>query len=424
MVNLANVDWPQWPVCSAYVSIGAAIISGPMAESSLRSVLFVTPRWTRDGGIAAHAQASAAALAAAGLQVQVLTGEMSSGAPSEVSVIRSPALSDRGTPVDVRLGEALSASPDVIHLHQVDDPDIVTALRRLAPVVISAHGYTACTSDVYHFGPGEKCTRAHGPGCIANLAFRGCAHTHDPRPLPGAYRRTTRAVQALRLADLAVSYGSAVDQHLAANSIEPRCIVPLFTTLTPAQASGHEQRRRVLFAGRVVPPKGLAVLVRAAQEVEGEFVVCGEGWELPRLRRLARELGVEERFAFRGWLAPGELARELAEASVLVMPSVWPEPFGLVGIEAHAAGRPVIASATGAVSDWLEDGVSGLLVSPGAPPALAAALNELLGDPARQQAMGEAGRRSVERRFSPERHVSELLLAYGRARANWEGRTL
>jgi glycosyltransferase involved in cell wall biosynthesis len=394
-----------------------------MDEPSPRSVLFVTPRWTRDGGIAAHAEASAAALAAAGLEVHVLAGETAAAdAGGGVTVMRSPALTDARAPLHVRLGEALSLKPDVIHLHQVDDPDIVAALRELAPVVISAHGYTACTSDVYHFGPGQKCTHHHGPVCVPNLALRGCAHTRDPRPLPGAYRRTTRAVRALRLADLAVSYGSAVDEHLAANAIEPRCVIPLFTTLAPVPGDGDGQRRRVLFAGRVVPPKGFAVLVRAAPEVDGEFVVCGDGWQLPRLRGLARRLGVEDRFTFKGWLGAEELAHELSEASILAMPSVWPEPFGLVGIEAHAAGRPVVASATGAVTDWLSDGISGLLVRPGDPRDLARALNELLADPARRRQMGEAGRANVAERFSAERHVGALLDAYRRARRSWQDR--
>jgi len=106
--------------------------------------------------------------------------------------------------------------------------------------------------------------------------------------------------------------------------------------------------------------------------------------------------------------------------SLACLPSLWPEPFGLIGIEALAAGRPVIASATGGVIDWLTDRVNGLLVRPGDAPALAKALDELLGDPARQQAMGAAGREMVADRFSPERHIAALLDAYGVARAAWE----
>jgi trehalose utilization protein len=65
----------------------------------------------------------------------------------------------------------------VIHLHQVDLPDVVRAMRMSAPVVISAHVYSACTAGVYYFRPGHECTRAHGPGCVLNLIARGCAHT-------------------------------------------------------------------------------------------------------------------------------------------------------------------------------------------------------------------------------------------------------
>jgi glycosyltransferase involved in cell wall biosynthesis len=140
---------------------------------------------------------------------------------------------------------------------------------------------------------------------------------------------------------------------------------------------------------------------------------------LDAARRLARRLRVQERIRFAGWIGPERLARELAEASVVVLPSVWPEPFGLVGIEALASGRPVVASLTGGIVDWLQDGVTGLGVQPGDPRALADALNELLADPARQSAMGAAGREMVAARFSAEQHLRGLLRAYERARASW-----
>jgi len=396
---------------------------GAAGATTPTSVLLVTPRWRRDGGIAAHVQASAAALAAEGLEVHVLAREIEAGAQlPRVSVIEAAGLLDRAAPAALRLGEGASLSPDVIHLHQLDDPDIVRELRERAPVVISAHGYTGCTADAWYFKPGQQCHRGHGPGCIPNLAMRGCAHTRDPRPLPAAYRRTTRGVAALAGADLAISYSSAVDRHLAVNGIERRRVIPLFATLDPVAAAVENGGRRILFAGRIVPPKGLSVLIEAAPAVDGRFVVCGDGWQLEQMRSLAGRLGVGERFEFRGWLEPEELARELAASTVVVLPSVWPEPFGLVGIEAQAAGRPVVASATGGIGDWLEDGLSGLLAAPGDPGDLAAKLNELLGDPARCERMGEAGRRSVAERFSRRRHVDALLGAYRAAAQRWQER--
>jgi glycosyltransferase involved in cell wall biosynthesis len=90
-----------------------------------------------------------------------------------------------------------------------------------------------------------------------------------------------------------------------------------------------------------------------------------------------------------------------------------------VGIEAFAAGRPAIGSATGGIVDWLHDGVCGIAVAPGDVRALAQALDELLADPERQRLMGLAGRKLVAERFSAERHVATLLDAYRRAGASW-----
>jgi len=389
--------------------------------SQLNSALFVTPRWARDGGVGAHVVASAALLAGMGVEVTVLTAriEASERIPG-VALYHQPGLFHTDTSIETRLGDALLCEPSVIHLHQVDDPEIVGAVRRRAPVVMSAHGYTACTSGVYYFRPGHECTRSHGRGCVPNLIARGCAHTRNPSTLPSRYRHASGALDALRQADLVVSYSSSVDRHLAANGIARRVIVPYFPTMVPKSASGHETRRRVVFAGRIVAPKGVGILIRAARDVEAEFVICGDGRGLGAMRQLARRRGVEERVRFTGWLEGPELAQELADASVVAVPSVWPEPFGLVGIEGFAAGRPAVGSATGGVGDWLKDGVSGLCVAPGDAAELARALNELLADPQRQRAMGLAGRDTVAAHFSPERHLAALLEAYATARSTWE----
>jgi len=362
-----------------------------------RSVLLGVPRWTRDGGVSAHVQTSAAVL----------------------TIYRCPHLFHPEVPMAERLADALSFAPDVIHLHQVDLPDVIDALRSSAPVVISAHVYSACPSGVYYFQPGHECSRGHGPGCAFNMLARGCAHTLNLGALPARYRGAGRRAQALARADLLISYSSAVDRHLAANGLQRRRIVPFPVTITPQADAREDAGRRVVFAGRVVKQKGVAVLIRAALEVDAEFVICGDGRQLEAMRGLARRLGVERRVRFTGWLSAQELAREFAGASVVVVPSLWPEPFGLVGIEALAAGRPVVASATGGIEDWLEDGVSGVCVRPGDARELARALDALLADPDRRRAMGEAGKLSVQTRFSPESHVLALLDAYGRARATW-----
>jgi len=393
---------------------------GLPGTSPVRAVLFATPRWARDGGVGAHVEASAEQLAMRGIRVMILAARVESELQIPgVTLHPRPDLFNTALGIDERLGEPLAEQADVVHVHQVDDADVVRGLRRHAPVLVSAHAYTACASGLHYFRPGHECGRGHGPGCIANMLLRGCAHLRNPARLPTKYSDAAQGLAALAQADLAVSYSTAVDRHLAANGIERRVIVPYFPTMRPRPGSGHEGRRRVVFAGRVVPSKGVGVLIRAARAVDGEFVVCGDGRQLPAMRSLAARLGVQEKVRFTGWLGGQELAGELADASIVVMPSVWPEPFGLVGIEGHSAGRPAVASAAGGIEDWLEHGVNGLAVAPGDPDALAAALGELLADPARQSEMGAAGRARVADRFSPERHVSLLLEGYARAARTW-----
>jgi glycosyltransferase involved in cell wall biosynthesis len=389
-----------------------------------RSVLMLTPRWARDGGVGAHVQRSAELLARAGSEVTVLVARVQSDERIEgVRLCESARLFDREAPAGTRLGDALAAGAELVHVHQVDEPAVLEAVHERAPVVVSAHTYAACTSGVYYFRPGHECARGHGPGCVPNLTMRGCAHVRNPLPLPSMYASASRAQRTLALADLAISYSSAVDRHLAANGVRERMIVPYFPTMAAREGAGHSDRRRIVFAGRMARAKGVHVLIRAARRLDAELVLCGDGPQLESMRRLARRCGLEDRARFTGWLGPGDLAHELAEASVVAVPSVWPEPFGLVGIEGFEAGRPAVATATGGIGEWLQDGVSGLMVPPGDAGALAEALAQLLEDPDRQRCMGAAGREHTRLHFSAERHLQALLESYARARELFEERS-
>jgi glycosyltransferase involved in cell wall biosynthesis len=247
------------------------------------------------------------------------------------------------------------------------------------------------------------------------MLARGCAHGRSPTSFRSMYERSGRGLQTLRAADVAVSYSSAVDRHLEQNGITRRRLVPLFCTTPPSNLASTP--RRVLYAGRLVAPKGVATLIRAAAAVDCELVVCGDGREREALESLAAELGVAQRTRFAGWLDGPALADEIAAAQVVAIPSIWPEPFGLVGIEAQAAGRAVVASMTGGVGDWLTPEVSGVAVEPGDVAALQSALERLCADETLCQSLGAAGRAQVERSFTRGQHVAGLLEAYAAAAA-------
>jgi rhamnosyl/mannosyltransferase len=132
------------------------------------------------------------------------------------------------------------------------------------------------------------------------------------------------------------------------------------------------------------------------------------------LRQLARREGLEGRVRFVGRIPDDELLAYYEAADVFVLPSVEKaEAFGLVQLEAMYCRRPVVSCRLGTGVDWVnQDGVTGMLVAPRDPQALAAAVNRLLVDPELRAQMGAAGRARVEHDFSADTMVRRMLSLY------------
>jgi glycosyltransferase involved in cell wall biosynthesis len=221
-------------------------------------------------------------------------------------------------------------------------------------------------------------------------------------------------LDALRSVHAVVAHSAFIERHLHSNGVTRTALVPLFLDPLP-EPTPLPSRPRILFSGRVVEAKGVETLLRAAARLNVPLDVAGDGWLLPRARQLAARLGLSGRVAFLGWLDGDELAKAIDRAGVVALPSHWPEPFGLVGLEALAHGRPVVASRTGGIPEWLADGEVGLLVPPGDEVALAGALAEVLGDARRAAALGARGSALVRSSFTAERYVVAVEGVYRRA---------
>jgi type III pantothenate kinase len=201
-------------------------------------------------------------------------------------------------------------------------------------------------------------------------------------------------------------------------------------------AEERARTHRIVYAGRLVARKGIGNVISALEGVpDCELVIAGgpapgalgADPEVQRLRALAEHHGVADRVTFRGRVERDALPALLRSADALVTVP-WYEPFGITPLEAMACGVPVVASAVGGMIDTVVDGVTGRHVPPRDPERLAAALRELLADPAAQDEQGRAGVRRTRQLYDWDRvalatrDVYEGLVARRRRRRHPSGR--
>ena len=157
-----------------------------------------------------------------------------------------------------------------------------------------------------------------------------------------------------------------------ARDLPDRTTVVIHNPFVPSfeATASPESETALLFVGRLVSVKGVDVALKALSELDPAYTltICGDGDEREALQTLARRLGVDDRVAFEGWVGHDEIAEYARRASLQLVPSRY-EPFGIVALEAIAAGCPVIASDTGGLPEAV--GRCGVLVPPDDPEALA-----------------------------------------------------
>jgi D-inositol-3-phosphate glycosyltransferase len=180
----------------------------------------------------------------------------------------------------------------------------------------------------------------------------------------------------------------------------------------PAEPRG--ERPRILSVGRLVERKGFGDLIRAMPAVPGaELVIVGGAGHAyaGRLRDLAVQCGVADRVTLAGAVPAEDMPRWYRSADVLAA-TPWYEPFGLTPLEAMASGVPVVATAVGGLTDTVVDGVTGDLVPPREPRALAVALRRLLADEVRRLAYGAAAVDRARHSYSWRRVATQLTAVY------------
>ena len=339
-------------------------------------------------------------------------------APSERAPIAIPAaipvwcFADDGLQVLQRLREW---RPDLIFSHALDDAALETALIAGRKGIFYSHNYYgACLTGTktHSFPQAHPCTRRFGAGCLALFYPRRCGGL-NPVFAWKLYLREKRYREVLRHYSLIVTASEHMRREYINQGIDPKYVRTISSVIAPASGSValaeadaialalrkfNVDRIRLLFLGRMVDLKGGAELLEALPQVAlslrrpVHLTFVGDGPARSAWTRRAASL--HARFGqiaveFAGWASPDDIAAVAAESHLLVMPSLWPEPFGRAGLEVGQWGVPSVAFATGGIPEWLLDGVNGHLAS---------------GDPATAHGLAEA----IVRALSDRDHYARL----------------
>lgn len=338
--------------------------------------------------------------------------------------------------------------PDVIYTHKLSDPELEREVLNLAPSVFFAHDYngTCISGDkTFKFPTVQPCSRRFGWQCLMHYFPRRCGGL-SPITMFKLYGLQSMRLENLRRYDAIVTHSDHMLSELINHGLSPQRAynfpyyvqaanpremlshrsaqsddASLISKTTAAEKVIPEEPERdcwhLLFSGRMEYLKGGHVFIDALPEVAAALnkplrvTFAGDGrerqtWE----KRAARLRNQKLDFEFIGWVDRRRIEELLAACDLLVVPSLWPEPFGLVGPEAGLFGVPVAAFDVGGIPDWLANGVNGYLAS-GVPPTssgLAQAIIKCLSDPLHHTRL-RRGAFEAAQQFNIKNHLAALL---------------
>ncbi|MGB3082596.1 MAG: glycosyltransferase family 4 protein [Candidatus Omnitrophota bacterium] len=381
-------------------------------------ILFANRYINELGGIEQYIEDVASRLKEKGHHTGIVHWDESKGAPHFNEAHRISAIWDNELDIDGktldRLDEVLKEfSPDIVYLHAVENKKVIDYFAGKARTVRYVHGYKTIDPDgkMLLYNPIEESSYPLSPACFLRAFTRRCM----PRsPIKGikAYMRARGSLEATKRLDDIIVASDRMKRMLVKNGVEEGkiTILPYFVSYQPTEDAAFD-KNRILFAGRIVEAKGLDMLLEVLSLVKEDFIldVAGTGPAEEACRKKAKDLGLLGKVRFLGWVEHEEVADLYRKCAFLALPSIWPEPFGICGIEAAFFGKPAVAFNVGGISDWLIDGETGFLAEPYRKEEMAEKISNLLNDPEKAREMGKKAKARAVQKYNPDLHLEKLL---------------
>lgn len=315
---------------------------------------------------------------------------------------------------------------DVIHVHSISNPPVLRSLFSLAPVLRSMHEpRMVCPGQGKFWRYSERiCNQPFGLHCIYHAYKEGCCNRH-PKRLFAAYQNTQFEVREGRdnyRAIMVMSDYMKREAELVGFPTAQLVLNPYFTPEVEQIALKNQvnaKEKRLLFVGRLSRTKGVHYFIAAALQLVDQYDdlridIVGGGHDEGYFKSLVPP-EKEQYFTFHGWQDRAGIDQIISEAYLLVFPSIYPEAFGISGIEAMMRAKPVVGFDVGGVRTWLKDRETGFAVPVKDVNALTERLALLLDNRELYDRMSTNSRREALRCFTPEIHLKRLLEIYNKA---------
>ncbi len=389
-----------------------------------------------DGGTQTYLWAVSRALEDAGHEIKWLIGKLSTEDIYFPDLARDNYwAADRQSRGEIE--KAIQAwKPDVVYSHGLADPSWDEWFVTWKPVVFFLHGYHgACISGskCHSFmGSIVPCQRTFSPACLFIYLPWGCGGTSAFTMLSqyrhqSKYQKTLRSFSKLLVASEHM-YKVHHEEGIPGNKLEKLHLFP--TGIRPVEKLDVQTRwnDRVLLLSRLTEAKGAHLAVEAVLEASNQLGrkltlrIVGEGPLKKRILNDALRLNVPVEFL--GQVVPMRREEVMKDVDALIFPSVWPEPFGLAGIETACFGIPAVGFDVGGVSEWLADGRTGIMVQPNLlnSQSLGAALAKCLSNLERHNQL-RANAWQLAKQFSVEIHLDRLVNVFKQVIADYNNPT-
>lgn len=309
-------------------------------------------------------------------------------------------------------------------IHNLFDSNLVAWITSIIPVIKFSHSpVLVCPGrDKYWRFSGKPCTAPFGIHCFYHIYAQGCSNRH-PKRIWKAWHyvkdELERAKGGYRKVIVMSDYNR--DRLLELGVPENTVVInPYFTREIPAATSNPDRIRRLLFIGRIINGKGLPEMLDAVEPLLKKFDdvqldIIGNGLQMEEIKSSIAEKKLEGKIVLHGWVPREEIDRFLASCYLIIFPSVYPESFGIVGIEGMMNAKPVVGFDVGGVSTWLKNKETGYLLPAGNSELMRQAIEELLTNETVYKKMSGNARTVALTQFTPKVHIEKLVSIFQEA---------